>query len=111
MHTLEAIIKTHWGLNASNDCSVDHYSLQYAAGKMARHFVSSQKQIYCYARTFMKNNLYGRILAEFINYLSDIDKYYDQFLTYTTANSIHAIIEKLSIPSAKKIDYGHSGIN
>lgn len=79
------------------------YSLQYAAGKMARYFVSSKKQLYCHARTFVKNNLYRQIMAEFINHLSDINKYQDQLPTHASANNTQTITEKLSTQQLIKL--------
>lgn len=42
-------------------------------------------------------------MAEFINYLSNIDEYCDQLSTYATANSTRTIIKKLSISQLKKL--------
>lgn len=94
MHTLEAIIKIHWGAEATDTRGVDHCSLRYAAGKMARHFVSPKKQVYSHARTFVKDNLYGRILAEFINHLSDMQEYHNQLPPYATAEDVRTIVEQ-----------------
>lgn len=103
MHTLEAIIKAHWGSEAKDGYGVDHCSLRYAAGKMARHFVSPKKQVYSHARTFIKDNLYGRIMAEFVNHLSNITEYQSQLPLHATADDIRVVIENLSTQKLKKL--------
>lgn len=90
MHTLKAIIKIHWGSETTQTRGVDHSSLRYAAGKMARHFVSPKKQVYSHAR---KDNLYRQIFAEFINHLSDMDKYQDQLGFHATSKDVCKILE------------------
>lgn len=60
---------------------------------MAWHFVSPKKQIYFHARTFVKDNIYGRIMAEFINHLSNMKEYHHQLPFQAFADKIYEVIE------------------
>jgi hypothetical protein len=73
MHVIEAIIKAHWGEEAKGGLKVDHCALRYSAGRMARRFVGPGNLVFTHGRTFIKDSLQARYIAELIEHLG-VDK-------------------------------------
>ena len=56
---------------------------------------SPKRQVYSYRCTFTKDNLCGRIIAEFNNPMSNMDEYRDRLPRYATADYVRRLIEEL----------------
>ena len=69
MHIVDAITKLYWGAEAEKGKRTNQATLRYAAGKMARKFVSPTSQVYSHGRTFILDNYQARLLTEFQTHL------------------------------------------
>jgi hypothetical protein len=68
MHAVHAIIKAHWGV-VQKEGRCNHSALRYAAGKMARKFVSPENMVFAHAKTFLSDVLQSKLLTEFYHHL------------------------------------------
>jgi hypothetical protein len=88
MHVIEAIIKAHWGDEAKEGLKVDHCALRYSAGRMARRFVGPKNLVFTHGRTFVKDSLQARYIAELVENLG-VDR-------KATIEQIHEEMKKLA---------------
>jgi hypothetical protein len=67
--SLRLLSRPTGGDEAKGGLKVDYCTLRYSAGRMARRFVGPENLVYTHGRTFIKDSLQARCIAELVEHL------------------------------------------